>query len=519
MRVHPGTADACLAAGLALVAAPGTGTAQCRAAATIDTVVIESAGVSGGGLTAALHIPTRPGVIRRTMFVRAGDCYDSARVAESERALWELGVFRAVRLDTVRLGPDGLLALRVATADGWSARPVADYTRIGSHTTWEAGVFDANFLGTASQLFASYRSTPDRGAVALQYSTRHLGFPGSIVWARYARLSNGRHAAWLVGLPFREAAARHSATLDGEAVEERVLIFGERTSEAGSRARAVRLRATIAYAPHATSRGFVRLWAGARWRQEGWSATATDPYIVGTSATAGAGLELATIRFRTTRRLNTYGRPEYVDLSPAVRVGVWAAPQAWGYPAERAGVGIELRSRVGAQWPAGHAALQLDAWGGYAAGALDSGQARARVTVVTGRGGHTLIVHGEAGRMLGLRPPGAYDLWFEQRGPRLFAPHAFIGSSIWWTLVEDRVVVRESLAGLLGVGVAPFVEYARARDATGREAAGGNAGLAVRLVPLRFAASDVTELAMGYRFGSATPRSGWGLGVRKGFWF
>jgi len=472
--------------------------------------VVENAGVSGGGLSATLHIRTRPGVIRRTVLVRAGDCYDPARVAASERALWELGVFRAVRVDTMRLAPDGPLALRVATTDGWSARPVADYASTGAHTTWEAGVFDANFLGTASQLFASYRSTPDRGSLALQYSTRHLVFPGSMIWARYARLSNGRQAFWLVGLPFREAAARYSATLEGEAVAER---------QAGWRSRALRLRATVAYAPHATSGGFVRLWAAARRRQEGWSPNATDPYIVGTYTTAGAGLELATIRFRTTRRLNTYGRPEYVDLSPALRVGVWAAPQAWGYPAERAGVGVELRSRLGAQWPTGHAALQLDAWGGYAGGMLDSGQTRARVTVVTGRGGHTLVVYGEVGRMLGLRPPGAYDLWLEQRGPRLFAPHAFIGQRIWWTLVEDRVLVRESLAGLLGVGVAPFVEYASARDPAGREKAGGSAGLALRLVPLRFAASDVTELALGYRFGSATPQSGWGLGVRKAFWF
>jgi hypothetical protein len=29
------------------------------------------------------------------------------------------------------------------------------------------------------------------------------------------------------------------------------------------------------------------------------------------------------------------------------------------------------------------------------------------------RGNHTLIFHGEAARMLGARPPGAFDLWLE----------------------------------------------------------------------------------------------------------
>jgi hypothetical protein len=504
--------------GLVAPAAVGTARAQCAVAA-IDTLLIENAGVADGGLAEALHIRTRAGVIRRAVPIRAGDCYDSARVAESERALWNLGVFRAVRVDTARLRPDGPLALRIATADGWSTRPIADYTRTGSHTTWEAGVFDGNFLGTAGQLFASYRSTPDRGWVSVQYSTRHLLFPGSVVWARYAHLSNGRQAAWLVGLPFREAAARHSATLEGEAIDERVLVYGERTTENGSRWRALRMRATVAYAPRAGSRGFVRVWAATHWRRESWAATVLDPFDVRVFAAGGAGIELATIRFHTTQRVNTYGRPEYVDLSPTLRLGVWAAPRAWGYPAERAGVGVELRTRVGVHWPGGHAALRLEAWGGYAGGALDSGQTRGRVTLVAQRGHHTLIAHTEMNRMLGARPPGWYDLWLEQRGPRLFAPHAFMGPRTWWAVVEDRYVVREALAGLMGVGIAPFAEYAQSYGPGAPDVGGGNAGAALRLVPLRFAAGDVTEIALGYRFGNATPREGWALGVRKGFWF
>jgi hypothetical protein len=452
------------------------------------------------------------------VLVRPGDCFDRARVAESERALWGLGVFRAVRVDTVRLD-GGRLALRVATADGWSARPVADYARTGSHTSWEAGVFDANFLGTAGQLFTSYRSTPDRGWLAVQYSTRHLVFPGSLLWARHSQLSNGRQTLWAVGLPFREAAARFSSVFEGELTEERYLIFGEHTVEAGSRGRAARMRATVGYAPLATSRGFLRLWAGARWREEGWSPNFADPYTVGDYTTVGAGVDLATVRYRTTRSLNTYGRPEYVDLSPALHLGFWAAPRAWGYQEARAGWGVELRSRVGIGWKGGHAAAQLDAWSGYARGVSDSGQARARVTLVAQRSRHTLVLHAEGGRMLGVHPPGAYDLWLEQRGPRLFAPHAFVGPRFSWVLAEDRVLVRESVAGLIGVGVAPFVEYASVRWFTGAETAGGNAGLALRLVPLRFAASDVTELALGVRFGRATKQPGWAVGVRKGFWF
>ena len=48
---------------------------------------------------------------------------------ESERLLRNLGVFRQVRVDTTRL-PDGRLALRTVTADGWSSQPQASFTTV-----------------------------------------------------------------------------------------------------------------------------------------------------------------------------------------------------------------------------------------------------------------------------------------------------------------------------------------------------------------------------------------------------
>ena len=82
----------------------------------------------------ALHITTRPAVIRRLLLVGAGVPLDSARLVESERALRELGVFRSVRLDTLRI--DGRLALRVETGDGWSTSPQLNFSSSAGSTTW-----------------------------------------------------------------------------------------------------------------------------------------------------------------------------------------------------------------------------------------------------------------------------------------------------------------------------------------------------------------------------------------------
>src|SRR5438093_12215969 len=99
-------------------------------AQTIDTIVVVNHNIFDlegdapgflARLANRLHVTTRAGVIRRTLLVNPGDRYDSARVAESERALRALYVFSRVRMDTTRL--DGRLALRVATTDGWSTKP------------------------------------------------------------------------------------------------------------------------------------------------------------------------------------------------------------------------------------------------------------------------------------------------------------------------------------------------------------------------------------------------------------
>src|SRR5438034_331239 len=87
-------------------------------AQVIDTVIVVNHNVFAAvgdapgflaRLANALHVPTRPWVIRRALLVNPGDPYDSARIAETERSLRGLFVFSRVRLDTVRLG--GRLAL------------------------------------------------------------------------------------------------------------------------------------------------------------------------------------------------------------------------------------------------------------------------------------------------------------------------------------------------------------------------------------------------------------------------
>ena len=509
-------------------------------AQVIDTVVVvnrnvfdlEADGAAPGFLARlanALHVRTHAWVIRRALLVNPGDPYDSARVAESERALRGLFVFSRVRLDTVRIR--GRLALRVETTDGWSTKPQLGYSSAGGAVSWLAGLVEENLLGTATSLAAVYNKTPDRSVFDLRYLNPHFVGRRARLQGEYASKSDGKRGAWFVGVPFYETAARAALATDGEAASERVLVFRDSALYTTVERRALRLGVTAGFAPRATSRDYVRLWLGGQWRREDFreAAVINTPFPRSVSGTVGGGVDAGHVRFQVLERFNSYARREDVDVSQLLHVGLWAAPRAWGYPADQAGVGPELSWQVGARWSNGFTVLRGAANGVYGANGLDSGRVAGSLTVASQNlPRQTLLAHFE-GRALRRPNPGSeFDLWLLQKGPRVFGIHQFTGTRMVWVVVEDRVLLSDELWGLVGLGVAPFLDYGGAWYAEGfrdlaipteRPRLGGDVGLSLRFGPTRAVRGDVGEIAVGYRFGQGVAGSRWGLSIRKGLAF
>lgn len=475
---------------------------------TIDTIVVDNRNVfdhanDGPGFVArlanALHIRTRASVIRRSLLVAAAQPYDSARVAESERALRALGVFRSVRLDTVRLGES--LALRVVTSDGWSSKPQANYSSAGGDQTWEIGFVEENFLGTASQLAVSYGQTPDRRRLDLQYLNPYVFVPHAALLLRYGDFSDGKRGAWQFGVPFYQTAARGALVTYGESARERVLIFRDGAFVADSLHRILRVGVTGGVALHATSRDYVRLWLGGEWRREDFAQPTTVPFPRSTFTSGRVAVEFGHVRFRVLEQFNSYARREDVDVSQTLRVGALV----------ESGVGYEARGQVSTVWRRGFALLSGQATG------LDSTRIRGGLTVVSQNlPRQTLIAHLEGGRLERTKPGAEFDLWLDQRGPRLFGAHAFTGTRMMWFAFEDRILVAKDLWGMVGLGIAPFFDYGGAWYGDEAARLGGNAGVALRFGPTRAVRGDAGELAVGYRFGVGT---GWAIAVRRGFRF
>ncbi|MBE0592770.1 MAG: hypothetical protein IH616_10275 [Gemmatimonadales bacterium] len=112
----------------------------------------------------ALHVTTRARIVRRELLLDAGDLYDAALAAETERILRGMQIFKEVRADSVRLD-DGRLALRVDTRDSWTTSPsIGLGVGAGGTVTYKFGLTELNLLGTGALAYGSYRKDVDRTA-------------------------------------------------------------------------------------------------------------------------------------------------------------------------------------------------------------------------------------------------------------------------------------------------------------------------------------------------------------------
>src|SRR3989475_4177096 len=325
---------------------------------TIDTIIIINHNIFAGDgdgpalvakLANALHVTTRPSVIRRALLADAGQPYDSARAVESERALRSLGVFRDVRIDTVRV--DGRLALRVETADGWSTKPQAGYSTASGDATWQIGIVEQNVLGTATELDAQYRKTPDRRALEFLYRSPHFLWRRTMFFANYQHFSDGDGGSWGVSLPFYQTSARWSLGTDGAAARARVLRFRDGVLASTTQERVLRVGAVGGVALRASSLAYVRWWFGGQWLRDDFASETTRAFPRTISVAAGTRVEGGRTPPRGVRHFDPYGRREDIDLSQQLRVGVWS----------QAGMGPEVKGQVSAVWHGGCVPLRREA--------------------------------------------------------------------------------------------------------------------------------------------------------------
>ncbi len=479
----------------------------------------------------ALHITTRPGVIRRELLFDVGSVYDSLLIDESERNLRQRFLFRTVRVDTLTI--DDRLTARVRTRDAWSLLPRAQF-QIASdgRLTGTFGLTENNLLGTGNRVRAWYVRESDRDGMVLSAGLPRIGATNLAASGSWAVLSDLESGTWNVSTPFRSNSDRQSVFYSGEAFTGRARQYRAESPVLADTAdyhrRALINRGYYSYAPIARPDRYLRVGVTAEVRREEFIRTPDAPIdrdsvfalvpdsIYGQVAIYG---EYRRSRFARVGRFNGFA-DEDQDLSDLVFVSAILAPKAWGY--RETGIGGRLLARTGVA--AGPAILKaaIDGNALFNSAGLDSGRVVGTGTVALRVGErHATFLQLSGGVQENPPPGGEFDLGFQVM-PRLWGPHAFVGTRSLRMTLEHRFFAIDEILDIVGVGLGAFADYGGAWYEDQRRRLGGNAGLSVFLGAPLTGLAQIIHLSGGYRFGGGlggTGESGWALTFGSGIIF
>jgi hypothetical protein len=470
----------------------------------------------GFGLVNALHARTRLYVVRRELLFERGEPYDTARANESARNLRALAIFRDVIIDTV--STDSGVTVRVRTTDGWTTNLGFGIRTSGTQRVINAFVQEINLLGTRTIATLGYESDPDRNSVLVGFDTPRLIANRVGIGASYSRRSDGHSAGAALGYPFFSLSSRHGGSLSWGLFDGRVLHYegGTRVVKDSAHRKFAVLRGDGAIALRASPRGYVHLGlAGQVLRDDFGEQGGREDLPRTVRVAVGPYLGVRSPHYIQVRNYEAMGRVEDVDLGQSVRADVALAPSVWGY--ERDGVGGRLAASAGFRIPAGFAQLGASVGGLRSSAGMDSSSLDASFLAVAQPNDLHLLVARVAGGRLNDPPFGTeYDLGLGY-GIRAFPSHAFTGDRYYLVNGEYRWLALPRFLGLVGLGVAGFVDHGGAWFEDEGRRSGTDAGFGFRIGSIRSAGSIVGRLDFAYRFKNDREPAGWVVSLGRGF--
>jgi hypothetical protein len=538
--MSPGRLPILPAVGMLFVSllAPGASAQEVASrAALVDTIIIKRNNVFNEKEAASsgifrfmnkIHVVTKERVIRDYLQFEAGEPFDSASVAESERQLRLRRLFRDISMDSVRLD-DGRLAAMINSQDGWSLKPKFKFS-IASTGDWTGtfGVNEINLLGTGNQVYAAYVKELDRDGLNASLNFQRIFGWNFDAAGNYAGLSDGKNGNWLVGLPFRNSESSRSYQYDALWADQDVLryrvadvpdSFVLDTTTYRRDAFINTLKAGLA--TKRSTGSYSRIGADIGIRQEGFY---LDPNVKGTVpdsvyGTVSAWGEISRAKYAQYRRFNGFGT-EDMDLSSTVRLTATLAPESFGW--ERTGVGLGLNAATGV---AGIAAGRGWVWASVDANYLwnaavqDSGRVVFNVAAgVKLAPRHSTAMQAQWGRLWNQKPGDEFDLGFEN-APRGWEAHSFVGNRAWWAQVEHRYFAVDKFLNLVGIGFGAFFDYGGAWYDDQSSRSGGSVGGGLRLGSALSTVAMTGRMDIVYKIGDNVTGDRWVFAFGSGFAF
>jgi Surface antigen variable number repeat len=432
---------------------------------TIRTLDIFDAEESAAGwayrAANALHASTRESFIQRLLLFQEGDPFDPEALAETERNLRALGLFKSVSV-TASPPHDGLVDVEVTTQDTWTLQIKLLVGRDGGQMRQGVALGERNLLGTGRQLAVALGSDSDRAFRSVELYDPHLWTTYGGAHLLYSDRSDGHARVAELDRPFYSIRTPWAAAAGVSDVSREQSLYhgGEETSRFRLDTQRYFARYAIALRPGGTRA--LRLGVGLDWQEDRFGAV---PGHDGEALPADRRfryvfLELEAIRsdFLTWNYVNRDLREEDFNLGGRIALTWGISPAAFGAP--RTSQIVRLQVEKGARL--GPSAFLLGSFSGETR--LED---RPRNTIVSGqllfvRRFATTLPQTFLARLeatAGWNLDGDVQFFADgATGLRAYPLHAFEGNRRVILNLEHRIFSARELFRLVSPGLALFVD-------------------------------------------------------------
>ena len=202
----------------------------------------------------ALHIKTRPELIRRLLLFRPGDRLHVRLLDETERIIRQTSSVYDVEIRPLRYR-DGVVDLEVRTRDTWTLEPSVRFRRAGGTNSGALSVRETNFLGTGTTLGFERSSSVDRRGHSVELSHQHLFDGWTSASLEHAKFNDGSSNSLAINRPFYALDTRWAAGANVAKFDRLDSLY-----QAGNNVAEYRHRGTNAELYGGWSAGLVRGW-------------------------------------------------------------------------------------------------------------------------------------------------------------------------------------------------------------------------------------------------------------------
>ena len=295
----------------------------------------------------AIHVVTRPDVVRKTLLFKSGDRLSVRVIEESERLLRSTIQVYAATIRAVEYR-DGVVDLEVITRDRWTLDVSVSFSRTGGVNSDRVGIKESNLFGTGTSVGFTRSSNVDRTSDTFNIANPHFLAPFVTGSYAYSDTSDGR--TWGAGVqrPFYALDSRETwgISADSSIRSDAVYVSGVNTG-------VYQKEQNNANGSYGWSGGLVNGWT--RRHVFGYSYQDTNYTAIPGQSPMGElpadrilsgpyyQIQLVEDRFRTTSNLDSIGKPEDINvgLDASLQIGrsfhaLGATSQQWLYSASLA---------------------------------------------------------------------------------------------------------------------------------------------------------------------------------------